>query len=174
MIVRTLCAIVLIGVSALSGNMAEAHQQRAAFSEVLFNTRTGKIEIAHRFSLHDAEHAVRNELGFTGDIYNTQEVRDAFARYAAERFALASRTNAPLVLMLVGVEVREGYLWVYQETTDAHNLRPEQVSELTIRNDMLRDIWSDQLNTVNVIDGPIVRTLTFSGRDGAKTVVPAR
>ena len=35
--------------------LAWAHQDREAITQVLFNPRTGNIEVMHRFLLHDVE-----------------------------------------------------------------------------------------------------------------------
>ena len=37
-----------------------AHEMKSAITKVLFNQRTGNIEVMHRFYVHDAEHAVKS------------------------------------------------------------------------------------------------------------------
>ena len=150
-----------VALVAIAGGVASAHQQKAALTEVLFNPRTGNIEVAHRFALHDAEHAVRIELGVDGDLYTTPETRAAFASYVAKHFSLATPDGAPLPLALLGVEISDGHLWVYQETP-----APDAIDALVVRCGALRDIWPDQINRVNVKRGDDVRTLVFTGAVG--------
>ena len=45
-----------------------AHQQKESVTRVLFNPRTGNIEVMHRFLLHDAEHATRKLFGGDADL----------------------------------------------------------------------------------------------------------
>lgn len=151
-------AVALIATAALFSGGGLAHQQKAALTEILLNARTGNIEIAHRFYMHDAEHAVRLKVDPDGDLYASPETRAAFAAYVAERFTLATPDGARLQLTLLGTEMEGGYLWVYQETPT-----PEGLEALVVRHDALRDVWPDQVNRVNVRRGDTVRTLVFSG-----------
>ena len=95
---------------------ALAHQQKAALTEILFNPRTGNIEVAHRFILHDAEHAIRKTLDIGDSLVGSPDTQSAFANYVADRFALATSDGTALPLTLLGAEIEGGYLWVYQET----------------------------------------------------------
>ncbi len=157
MIRRTFLTTVLIA-AVFPGGVAFAHQQKVALTEILFNSRTGNIEVAHRFIMHDAEHAARQELGIDGDLYGSLESRTAFAEYVAARFSIATPEGAALPLSLLGTEIKDGYLWVYQETP-----APEALDALAVRCDALRDVWPDQVNRVNVKRSGEVRTLIFAG-----------
>ncbi|MEM6538163.1 MAG: DUF6702 family protein [Pseudomonadota bacterium] len=143
-------------IASLAG-VASAHQQKTALTEVLFNQRTGNIEVAHRFIVHDAEHAIRVEFGIAGDLVTDAETQAAFATYVAESFALSGGDGIALPLSVIGSEVSEGYFWVYQETT-----APNDIKTLTIRAEALRDVWPDQVNRVNIEYEGTVRTLVFS------------
>lgn len=155
---RAVLAALSVTVLALTGGGVSAHQQKAALTEIVFNSRTGNIEVAHRFVMHDAEHAVRVELGIGGDLYASSKTRSAFAAYVAERFELSGPDGAALPLTVLGAEISGGYLWVYQETP-----APEHLDALSVRHDALRDVWSDQVNRVNVKYGGKVKTLIFTG-----------
>lgn len=149
---------VFVSIAAFVGAVS-AHQQKAALTEVLFNSRTGNIEVAHRFNMHDAEHAARLDIGLDGDLYGSPETQSAFAAYVAKRFALVMPDNTPLPLVLLGAEVKDGYLWVYQETP-----APDALDRLWVRHDALRDIWPDQTNRVNVKRDDEIESLIFTGR----------
>ena len=135
-----------------------AHQQKASVTEVLFNARTGNIEVAHRFIMHDAEHVAREVLSIEGGLYGSPAAQTAFAEYVANRFALYAPDGKSLPLILLGAEVKDGYIWVYQETPT-----PQSLDRLAVRHDALRDIWRDQVNRVNIKRGGKVRTLVFGG-----------
>jgi len=148
---------VLIGLSPV-----EAHQQKSAITRVLFNERTGNIEVMHRFLLHDAEHAVRDIFGGDADILASKDVRERFAEYVGERFDLRG-DGAPLDLSAVGTEIEGRFLWVYQET-----VIPEELTVLSIRHDALRDIWPEQVNLVNVERDGDTRSANFE--DGVERI----
>ena len=47
----------------LSSAPLGAHQQKAALTTLRYNPRSNEVEIAHRFALHDAEHAAPEVTG---------------------------------------------------------------------------------------------------------------
>ncbi|MGM0633913.1 MAG: DUF6702 family protein [Pseudomonadota bacterium] len=149
--------------------MPQAHQQKAALTQIQYNERSGMLEIMHRFYLHDAEHAVRRLLDPEADIIHDDRSRRQFAEYVTQRFALYRGNGSALPLSLVGQELDGQFFWVYQEL--AVDTPPKTV---TARHDALRDLWSDQTNTVNIhLDGSI-QTLTFSGNDRRLTTGPSQ
>lgn len=121
-----------------------AHQIKSAISTVLFNQRSGNLEVMHRFYLHDAEHAVHHVFGKDADIISDMDTQQEFASYVSERFHINSKQQE-LVLKQIGFEVEGKFFWVYQETP-----LPENIESLTVSHNALRDIWPDQINTVNV------------------------
>ena len=144
---------------------AAAHQQKAAITSVEHNPRTGLIEVVHTIPLHDAEHALRHQGKKGADITGDIESRREFARYAAERFSI-SAGDEELALTLLGTEIVGNSLLVYQEGPS-----PGVGAELTIRSQVLTDIWLRQTNSVNVGRGTSPETLVFRGGDRAKTAV---
>ena len=136
---------------------AVAHQQKIAITTVLFNPRTENIEIMHRFNLHDAEHAVKAMFKKTADILDDKDTQARFASYVANRFVLFDAQNDSLPLNLVGFEVEGKHFWVYQETA-----QPPELEGLQIRHDALRDLWPEQVNTINVEGNGDLKTLTFT------------
>lgn len=174
--IARLCALIVTALAVLTGADALAHPQKEAQTEVLFNPRTGAIEVAHRFSLHDAEYAIRDELGLTGDLYTDLQTQGVFADYVAARFTLSGTDGTALPLTYLGSEIAEGYLWIYQEVaapdTNAEpdsGTRFDTIPALSIRADALRDVWPEQVNRVNVVRGGMVRTLIFSQEAGSLT-----
>ncbi len=135
-----------------------AHQQRAAITKVLFNKNTGNLEVMHRFYLHDTEHAVQMLFDKKADIRNSADTQELFANYVSKRFAIKPLNGDELKLRLVGYEIERIYFWVYQEVE-----APENIEGLTMIHNALRDIWTDQINTVNVEGRGDLRTATFEG-----------
>lgn len=122
-----------------------AHQQKEAISTVLFNARTGQIEVAHRLNLHDAQHIVKRVLNKQADLIKDKKAQASFARYVAAHFSLSLDDGDVLPIELIGEEILGQYFWVYQEIPYASN--PSQV---TVRFNALMEIWPSQRNTVNI------------------------
>lgn len=133
-----------------------AHEMKSAVTKVLFNPRTGTIEIMHRFYLHDAEHAVKKLLDKSADLLAKQSTRDSFALYVSSHFQLRT-SGQDLKLTLVGSELDGRFFWVYQEVTI-----PQQLTQLELRHDSLQSLWPDQVNVVNIEGRGKVKTLKFT------------
>ncbi len=141
---------------------AAAHQQRVALTTVLFNERTGNLEVAHKLFVHDAEHAAEEMWG-SADIVSDAARQKRFADYVRARFTLWDATGEKIPLKPVGHEIDGPYLWVYHEAP-----APSSAARLTVDDRILRDFWSDQSNLVNIEQGGFVGSLTFQGADGAQ------
>lgn len=142
-----------------------AHQQKESITTVLFNARTGNIEVMHRFLLHDAEHAVRALFGEAADLLGSAADRDRFEAYVHERFSLADQDGKPIRLEPVGNEIDNRSLWVYAEAPI-----PDGLTEMTLAHDALRDLWPEQVNLVNVEHGRDVRSALFNGSQREITI----
>lgn len=134
-----------------------AHQQKAAETTVLFNKRSGQLEVSHRFYMHDTEHAVQSLFDKNADIINSEITQKQFANYVAKQFLVRTLSDKPLALTSVGYEVEGKFFWVYQETK-----LPLQLNGIKMLNGTLRDLWPTQINMVNIEGKGEVRTLYFS------------
>ena len=148
--------VVLLAALVLMVPQAWAHQQKESVTRVLFNPRTGNIEVMHRFLLHDVEHGVKELRGGDADILGSKDDREFFAAYVNQRFAITDQDEQGLPLNPVGHEIEGRFLWVYAETEI-----PQGITSLTLRHDALRDIWPEQVNLVNVERSGDVKSATF-------------
>lgn len=135
-----------------------AHQLRSAITKVLFNPNTGNLEVMHRFYLHDTEHAVKALFDKNADIINSADTQELFTNYVSQRFFIKPLNGEELRLNLVGHEIDRIYFWVYQEIK-----APDNIEGLTIIHNALRELWHDQVNTVNVEGRGDLKTATFEG-----------
>jgi hypothetical protein len=140
---------------------ALAHEQKTALTDILFNYRTGNLEIAHRLSLHDAEHTLYKATGLDEDLTQSAKAREAFAKYVAERFHLSSKGSKKWKLTMVGQEIDRGFLWVYQEIPI-----PTSISTFSIENKILHNVVKGQVNTLNVRNKGKVTTFVFEADTG--------
>lgn len=142
-----------------------AHQQKEAVTRVLFNPRTGNIEVMHRFTLHDAEHASRKLFGTSANLLSSESDRKRFENYVHQQFSLANQNGVPVALTPVGNEIEDRYLWVYSESAI-----PDDLTVLRITHQALRDIWPEQVNLVNVEREQTVQSALFDGTHREVTV----
>ncbi|MEM7688124.1 MAG: DUF6702 family protein [Pseudomonadota bacterium] len=145
------------------GGAALAHQQKVTLSSVAHNARTGLLEVVHRVPLHDAEHALEAQGVRAPDIINDLESRRAVARYVVSRFDVAHE-GKPIAFTLLGTEIEGGRLVIYQEASS-----PGAGAALSIRSQILTDVFTRQENRVNLGVGTQVETLVFSKGDRART-----
>jgi len=159
--------IVLFAICALA-EQARAHEQKLAMTEILINDRTGLVEVAHRFILHDAEAALNARSAANVDLVASADDRAEFAAYVAASFQLLAPRFPPPHLTVIGTEIKDGSIWVYQEMPIGSG-----ADMLIMRHDALRDIWSEQVNAVIIRRNGDHQTLIFSDSDKIKTAVLA-
>lgn len=145
---------------------AVCHQQKMAVTTLLFNQRSGNLEINHRFYIHDAEHAVKRLLDNKANLMDNEQTQKDYGHYVQQHFRLKSADNQPLLLNYVGHEVDGKFFWVYQETKT-----PSDLSGLIIFHDSLQDIWPSQVNLVNIEGKGAIKSLRLGAKDGWQTVL---
>ncbi|MBE0368037.1 hypothetical protein PAUR_a1549 [Pseudoalteromonas aurantia 208] len=136
---------------------AFSHQKKSAETTVLFNKQSNKLEVMHRFYLHDTEHAVQKLFNKKADILDSKQTQQQFAKYVSQQFFARDLSEQALILNNVGYEVDGKFFWVYQEA----NL-PENIQGIKLFNGTLRNLWPTQVNMVNIEGKGKVRTLYFS------------
>lgn len=161
-----LVSFLILWVGVCIAPLASAHQQKAAITKVLFNDRTGNIEVMHRFYIHDAEHAAGKILGAQVDLSSDKSAQLGFANYTLAHFQLGFDSPEPVELTTVGQEVDGKFLWIYQEIAI-----PAAVSELWFRFDALQSVWPSQINQINLEGRGPVRSLRFDRNDSWQSLV---
>ena len=141
-----------VGLLAPTG-VAYAHQQKQAFSTLLFNVRTNNLEVSHRFLLHDAEHILSTLFAEKSDLVQDKKSRDRFADYIQQNFELQTTGKQALELTTVGNEVEGKYFWVYQE------MQAPEPQSLRIKHTSLQEVWPSQINYLNLERNGEVRSL---------------
>lgn len=157
-------AIFLTGAAMLCiAALSFADRQPGSLSTIKTNPSSGNIEIIHRLHNHDAELGVMATVGDRTLTLDQLAGRAQLALYVEERFLMAKlngdNIGAPLELQLIGAEVDGEFVLVYQEFTG------ELPARFAVRNDILRDVFPEQINHVNIAIGGEVRSLIFRGDD---------
>ena len=139
----------------------QAHKMKSAFTIVLFNERSGYLEVMHRIVLHDAEEAAWKLYGSDADIISDSETQEKVAQHAISQFKMKDQDGNELPLKLLGYQNDAGYFWVYQDMP-----LPKNVSKLRVQQKLFQQIWAEQINIVNIEGKGEVQSLTFSAHDG--------
>jgi len=127
----------------LSQQLAFSHEQKSAQTNIEYNSRSEKIEVVHRFSLHDAEHAVKFLFDKTADIYQSEATQAAFADYVHKHFSITDASDEAIPLTPIGYEKERNFFWVYAE------LMPTSTEvEWLIEHSAMQHIWPSQINNV--------------------------
>ena len=140
-----------------------ADRQPGSLSTIKINSSSGNIEIIHRLHTHDAELGIIATVGDRTLTLDRLVGRAQLALYVEERFLVAKmdgdEIGAPLQLKLIGAEIDGEFVLVYQEITGS---LPNQFA---VRNNILRDVFPQQVNQVNIALSGAVRSLVFRGDD---------
>ena len=144
---------------------AFAHRSQTVLTLVNWNSATSKLEVIHRMHAHDAEVGIAQATGATAapDVDMTQARNQAkLMLYIEKHFSIKGPAGL-IALEPLGAELESEAIVLYQEAK-----LPAPPAELTIDNQILRDVFDQQTNLVNVKLSQRTRTLLFSGKDGAK------
>lgn len=155
--------LVLIALGTLT---VAAHEQRTSITRVKLNERTDSLEVMHRYSIHDVEHASRTLFGKPMNVLDSKSDRQQFANYVHRSFSMADQSGGELPLQLIGHEIEGRYLWVYAEVKI-----PEDLSQLTLYHGALLEVWPTQSNLVNLEVGKKVKSSTFVRGSEPATIV---
>ena len=162
--------LILVTAALCFATQAFAHRMPGSISTVKRSAAGDSIEIIHRLHSHDAELAVAAVLGEGRVSLENLVGRAQLALYVEERFFIArlidGRPGDKLALELVGAELDGDFVLVYQQFTG------EFPAGLAIRDDILRDVFPEQVNHVNIALGGEVRSVTFNGDDEWRTLIP--
>jgi len=151
----------LLLVAALAGaapSPAAAHRGHDALSVVTV-AANGTLTVSHRFEASDLEPALAEIAPNAQPSLDDPEAVAALVAYLQRRFTLSSE-RGPIALVPGKTELGPSEVRV---SFTGNAGRP--LKRLTLRSDVLGDVYPNQLNQVNVRTGSTTRTVTLSGGD---------
>ena len=162
----TLLAVALWGALAAT---AAAHPIHSSVAEADFNRATGKLEVSLRVFADDFETALGDLAGKKISLEKSPPSElDALVRaYLVGHFIVKAPSGALASLRLIGRELKDAAdeLWLHFELD-----LPGGVAGIRVDDTVLRERFSDQLNSVRVRDGDRQLTLVFLPGRGEQTV----
>ena len=139
------------------------HPLHTTLAELHYDERGRVVTITVRLFAADLAGALRRR-GKTS-LPDSPAGAAATLAYLNETFILSSREGRPLPLRLEGIRRTGDLLWVTVSATSMSGL-----AGLTLRNSVLMDVFSDQVNIVQVADGAARRSLLFTPGAGTKVL----
>jgi hypothetical protein len=133
-----LFSLMLVGVA----TSVVAHTYFFGVTELNVNNSTKQLEIIHQFTAHDIENTIAQQQNIHFSPEHPQY--DKLIQTYFEKHFHLSRNNQPLKLHWLGFEVKRGQLFAYQESDSANFL-----ANLVVKNTILTDTYTQQINTVN-------------------------
>lgn len=150
---------VLIAVAVLCfSTFAFAHREPGSLTTIKWNQASEITEITHRLHSHDAELGIGDTLGLPGLSALDLAGRAHIALYVEENFHIAG-FDGDIELTLIGAELVGDHVLVYQEH------RGRLPAQIRIQDGILRDVYPEQVNLVNIEDRDTTRSLTFADDD---------
>ena len=142
--------------------MAAAHPLHTSYADVTYEPATRTLSVSLRVFADDFSADVTRRTGAPAGGDGVPPVV-AIARYLATRFTLVGTRGEARPFRSCGIRRVGAQLFVCLRVDGV-----DQPAGLRLRNEVLGDVFSDQVNVVQVANGSRRRTLLFSPGDGAK------
>ncbi len=142
---------------ALFGSIAKlsAHRYFFGITDINVNHNNNQIEIIHQFTSHDLENLIAEQqhISFSPEYPRYEQL---IRQYFEKHFKIQNN-NTNIRLAWVGFEQVRDQIVIYQEAK-----YPNFLKGLVVKNDLLTDTYTKQINTVNFQDNNFIGSLTFS------------
>ncbi|ARS33952.1 DUF6702 family protein [Pontibacter actiniarum] len=126
---------------------AFAHDYHASIADVRFNPRSQALEVAVKVFMDDLEDALsrRNKTKVTYSS-TSEQVKKYLADYLNANLVFEVEKGKPLKQRFVGSEEDADVVWMYVEVP----VKQATVPQLYVTNAVLTELFSDQMNIVNI------------------------
>ena len=140
-------SLLLLICALLTTQPASAHDYHASITDVKFNPRTQNLEVAVKVFMDDLENALSRQAK-TKITYSSssEEVKKQMADYLQNKLSFEVEKGKPLKTKLLGSEEDVDVVWMYLEVP----VQKQTLAQLYVKNAILTDLFTDQMNIVNV------------------------
>ena len=137
------------------GAIASAHKYFFGLTELSVNPNNQTIEVIHQFTAHDLENAIAEQKQ---EHFSPEHPKyDLYIKNYFDNHFQLDVNQKKIELSWVGLELIKGKVIVYQEAPFKNKL-----AGLVVKNDLLVDTYTKQVNTVNYQDSGLKGSLTFT------------
>ncbi|WP_161890416.1 DUF6702 family protein [Pontibacter russatus] len=138
---------VLLFAALLAAQPASAHDYHASITDVAYNPRTQSLEVAVKVFMDDLEDALSRQAK-SNITYSSSSVavKEQLSDYLQSTLSFGLEKGKPLKAKLLGSEADADVVWLYVEVP----VQQAALTQLYIKNAILTDLFTDQMNIVNV------------------------
>ena len=161
MIKKTLSVLLLFF---LVTTAADAHKFCTSLTQIEYNSKTRAAEVVMNVFFDDWQLALSNQE--KRKIRSDDKDFGALsAKYLSSHFQLKSRKNRLAKMQFVGFEFNKDIVTLYVEFP-----LPEGLDGAEVNQAILLDLYSEQTNMVNLMNGAKKKSLVFRDKAGAQRV----
>ncbi|HEY0319602.1 MAG TPA: DUF6702 family protein [Pyrinomonadaceae bacterium] len=161
----TLAAAACIALSPLAVRDASAHKFYTSISHAEYNPETKSLEIVARVFSDDLELALTRRNSKAIYLDSTKEVSAYIVAYLKETFEVKGVDEKRKEIKWVGLETKVDTTWLYFEIK-----MPEGLKGTELRNRLFFELFSEQVNIVNIKDADNKFDLVFKRGDEFKSL----
>ena len=136
---------------------AEAHPYHVSVAEMRYNAKTQALEISLKLFTDDLEKTLSEMAGKPVAINQSPEVKKLIETYLGKTFRIENNVWQARLPRFLGYEAEADAQWIHFEVS----LKNENLTKIKIRNQVLLEIFPDQINMVNLEINGKKRTLIF-------------
>ena len=149
--------------------VSAAHKFYTSLARVEYNAAEKSVEVTLRVFADDLELALKRRSGREVRLDRTKDADRLVLDYLRDTFEIKNRDGEVKPLKWVGMELRAGVAWLYVEAD-----MPEGLSGAHLRDQVLFELFKEQVNTVSVRYPGASADLVFVRGDGERAVPPPR
>ncbi len=160
---KTAIKLILVAVFIGQSASAFAHKYFFGLSDLSVNPKNQQLEIIHQFTAHDLENAIAeiSQEHFSPAHPNYEQYIQS---YVDKHFQLTYQ-QTKIQLNWTGLELVKDKIIIYQHASFKNNL-----ASIVVKNSLLIDTYSHQVNTLNYQDTEIKGSLTFTESHKVATI----
>ncbi len=144
------------------------HDFHTSLTQMQFDPKTQTVEISIRLFTDDLETALTHENGGKPIQFGGQTRPDQLLeRYVRRHFVMADAQRKPRPYTYVGYEQEADAQWVYIEMPASG---ADPFKNIVIKQDILMDLFSDQVNLVNIQYKQQKKTVVFRNNQPVQAV----
>ena len=146
--------------------IASAHRYHTSVTRLEYNAAEHLAEITVQTFADDIEAALNKRSGATGNVRldSSKKTNALVLDYLRTVFELKTG-DAEVELQWIGMELKGYTAWIYLQAK-----APQGLSKSSLRNRLLFDLFTDQVNIVNVLNDGKRSSLAFKRGDAAKEI----
>lgn len=130
----------------VTGFSAQAHDYHASITDVRYNPKTQSLEVAVKVFTDDLENALSRRSNSKIRYNKSNKHQQLLQEYVQTSLSFGLEKNKPLKYRFLGSEEETDAIWIYVEVP----VNASGLQQLYVKNTILTELFSDQMNVVNI------------------------